>query len=295
VTESLDHHYVPRCLFRPWEDDNRKVWVYEKRGSRVLPPYRQSTKVICVERELYSYTDSVPEDRRNLIEKNFFSAVDGAAAKVIRKLIKLDSNLSAEESSAFATFIASLRVRTPEFFTAQSREGEEKFRRILSDKSKLKPEEIEALHGKTLLEIVEEKNPTLIPNYPKEIIINTLSGRLGERVFNAKWKVRRVNCNEFDFLLSDRPLVLANGENRGDFLFGLPISPKHVFFAANNENFLEKIDACTPEELVQKMNISVVQQAKRKAFAQSKAHKMRFFENRLGTQHYILPFAEITV
>lgn len=294
MQDSLKHHYVPRFLFRPWADADRKVWVYEKKNGKILPPYKQSTKKICVESKLYSYTDAVPLEKRNSIERNFFSAVDGEAAKVIHKLINLDSNLSAKESSVFATFLASLRVRTPEFIKAQSREGEERFRSILSDNSQLKPEEIEALKGKTLLELVEERNPILVPNYPKELIIKTLSSTLSERVYNSKWKVRKLGSCKLDFLISDRPLVLVNGNNRDDFLFGLPISPQHVFFASNNENFLEKIDKYSSYELAHNVNISVVQQAKCKAFAKSKSHKIRFFENRLGTQHRLLPFAEMT-
>jgi Protein of unknown function (DUF4238) len=84
----LDHHYVPRSYFKPWADSNKELIVYERKNNDVLPPYRRSTKSICMIRGLYSYSPDVEASKRNAIEQKLLSRIDNDGARVLQKLYK---------------------------------------------------------------------------------------------------------------------------------------------------------------------------------------------------------------
>ena len=121
----LDHHYVPRAFFKPWANNEKKLIVYEKKNSLILPPYMQSTKSICVHKGLYSYTSSVEEQKRNVIESKLFSLIDNNAAKILAELRKINGlvKISDQHRYEFAVFLVSLRLRMPEVFLSNAKDS----------------------------------------------------------------------------------------------------------------------------------------------------------------------------
>lgn len=290
-----DHHYVPRCFFVPWTNEHKKLVVYQKKSGSIIPPFWQSTKVICVHKNLYSYTSSVEEAKRNVLEQKIFSKIDSNAALVLRKLLIADGevNLTVQERYYFSVFIASLRIRTPEAFLYNTKTAQETF---LAELSKHNPEDDEdvkkGLRGKTLLEWSQNNIQVLLENFGHDTLIKTLiDTRFVQPIMQMHWKVLIRKIESLTLLSSDRPLVLLGDQKKSNLGFALAISPHRIFLATSNYESLQKIFELSPRQLVKMMNISTVSQAKNKAFSVNKNHSIHFFENRLSNNHSILPWA----
>ena len=291
------HHYVPRVYFKPWEDKRRQVLVYERKNGIVLPPYWQSTKVICVEKDLYSYTDRVKDEYRYVIEKNLFSVVDDRVTKVLAKMIAEGStkNITDEERVNFSVFLLSLRARTPEMVKGNAIQGEKEFREklvLLEDDPELqqmKP----FLKGDTIVGFAEKNYQGLIENKGRETLAKFIVGEEFYRpIYQMSWMVIPYPpVTPAPLLTSDRPLIVISKDG-APFYVGLPISPYHYFSACSSTDKLDQIIKHDRKKLAQQINISSIQQAKAKAFAKDTGHSMQFFKNRLGKHHSILPLTE---
>jgi hypothetical protein len=291
----IDHHYVPRSFFKPWSNSKQWLWVYERKDGIILPPYPRSTKSICVQKGLYSYTDDVNEQQRNAIEQKLLSLVDGKAATVLQKLYYQEDkvNLSDQERYYFAVFVNSLRIRTPEAFAYNAEKAEKTLRNSLL-KNEPRPEgkdAEEALDGQTLLEWVEKNNPKIFKNFGHELMAKfIINDKFVNRIMQMSWLVLKRTAIGVNFLTSDRPLVLIGNAESGNFAFALAISPEKIFIATSSLKSISVLLKLPPKKFIQQMNISTIQQAKNKAFAVDISHSLNFFNNRLGVHHQILPW-----
>lgn len=293
-----DHHYVPRSFFKPWTNRVLEVVVYERKKGVILQPYRQSTKSICAQPGLYSYNEDVEETRRNVIEQKLFSIIDTDGANVLQKLLKMDGvvKLSKNERYSFAVFINSLRIRTPESIEYNSQNTERVLRESLGKNDpKLEEKEIkEQLDGLTLLEWTEKTQPALLKNKGRELIGNFIvDKKFVNRIYEMQWAVVKRESTDTNLLSSDRPLILIGRQSDSNLGFALSISPNRIFLASSRPESLEHFLSRSQKDSIRHMNALTIQQAKCKAFSSDKKHSLRFFENRLGRHHGILPWSEV--
>jgi Protein of unknown function (DUF4238) len=293
--DPLYHHYVPRSFFKPWADSSQWIIVYERKNGTVLRPYRASTKSICVQKGLYSYTDEVGEQQRNAIEQRLLSLVDNHGACVLQKLYLQDGEvmLSKQERYYFAAFLNSLRIRTPEAFAHYAVKAETLLRdRLSQDDPRLDEKDLaEVLNGQTLLEWVERNNAKILKNFGHQLLAKfMIDDEFVNRVMNMHWLVLKRVAYEINFLTSDRPLVLIGNAANQNFGFAIAISTDRVFLATSNRPSISNVLNLQPKTFIQQMNISTVQQAKNKAFAVNKTHAPNFFQSHLSVHHKILPW-----
>ena len=98
-------HVIPRFYLNKFADNYKRVWVYRQEQS----PKLRSTKALTTELDYFEYTiDGV--QTANAYEK-WLSRVESKAARVYPKLL-CRQKLSPEESCDWATFAASLFLRT---------------------------------------------------------------------------------------------------------------------------------------------------------------------------------------
>lgn len=299
MSNPIQHHYVPRSFFRPWEDKNRQVIVYEKKDGGILPPYRQSTKSICVKDGLYSYTNLVEEEKRHIIETKFFCLIDTNAASVLQKLYNMQGllRITDQDRYYFSVFLVSLRIRTPESFEYNTKHAEFLLKESLQKKdARSETKEVkDALKGQNLLEWVEKEYPIILENYGHELMAEyVIDARFIKPIHEMHWAILHTQKNSGipNLLSSDRPLVMIHTREDRNFGFAISIAPDRIFIANRNLKVIKDFLAIPSNKLVQQMNISTVQQAKAKAFAIDKSHNIRFFQNRLGTFHHILPWTD---
>lgn len=297
MSSPKDHHYVPRSFFKPWANKILKVLVYERKNGVVLPPYRQSTKSICVQTGLYSYTTTVKEEQRNAIEQKLFSFVDTNGANVLRKLLEQDGvvKLTNQDRYYFAVFLSSLRIRTPESIRYNTQNTEKVLRESLKQNDpKLQEKDIEeVLEGQTLAQWAEKNHPAVLENTGHNLIAEfIIDEKFVTRIMDMYWVVVKRTSDITNLLTSDRPLVLIGNLKDSNLGFALAISPERVFIATSRPESISGVLKFAPKKFIHEMNKSTIQQAKNKAFAIDKSHELWFFERRLGRLHGILPWTE---
>jgi Protein of unknown function (DUF4238) len=295
LSHPLNHHFVPRSYFKPWADSERKLIVYERKNHKVLPPYKKSTRSICFIKGLYSYSSAVEEVKRQAIEQKLLSKIDNDGAKVLQKMNSLPSELSLTDQDRynFAVFINSLILRTPEAFTYAVNRGKIILRRGLEEEDPhLTFTEIKKiLYGLTLTEWFEKYQPILLENFGAEQMASLfLEDKFVNQIRQLHWTVVERSSPDTHLLTSDRPLIRLGNKDDGNSGFALAISPRRVFFATADPASLKDVLEMSTKRFVRAMNISTIEQAKSMAFALDKSHSHNFFENRLGTNHSLLPW-----
>jgi len=106
------HHYIPKFYLEGFGDPNNKpfLWVYEKGGSNFI---KASAKDIAVEKHYFTFLDSQGERDSETLE-NALADIEGKVASIFKKIFKEES-LSEEDRAIFASFLALMMTRVPNF------------------------------------------------------------------------------------------------------------------------------------------------------------------------------------
>src|SRR5260370_32712266 len=164
VTDNQDHHYVRQFLLRGWCGKNGKRTVYSRRKGCMVISHLSHLST-GFEPNLYTF-EQVPPAKRNVIEQDFMSRIDAAAALIVQKILLGGfQNLTVEERSDFTRFLLSLRARHPDAIALAKVQGREDLTAAL-DRD---PEEYVAAKGPssaaTLTEWTLQNAPSLIPKF----------------------------------------------------------------------------------------------------------------------------------
>jgi hypothetical protein len=73
----------------------------------------------------------------------------------------------------------------------------------------------------------------------------------------------------FNFLTSDRPIIMTNGIGRPEGHIAVPIGPRKLFIAANQKETTDPIVALPPSDLIMQANTMVVRQAEEFVYGES--------------------------
>ena len=72
--ENKKQHYVPQCYFRNFSENNKSIWVYNKKNSK---SYVQAIANIAFKDSFYKLADKIVDDKKvtsaNIIEKELFA------------------------------------------------------------------------------------------------------------------------------------------------------------------------------------------------------------------------------
>ena len=108
-------HYVPRFYLEGFSGTEGKVWVYDKKLTKV---YRRKADQIGGEKYFYDVPKLEKEFGEEQFVEKFFRPFEGIAASILKKwLEKLESGayfrIYKEEKAMFSLFLATQVVRTP--------------------------------------------------------------------------------------------------------------------------------------------------------------------------------------
>lgn len=263
-----NQHYVPRFLLEQWHTPPDDKLTAFRWADGHLINHRYKAKSVAKERHLYSLERSKTEPNVQ-VERDFLGPhIDDPAAVVHAKLLNQGvSKPTQDEKMSWSPFLISLMLRAPAMVAHLRRRGRE----ILSAGLDEAPEEYLAARGsdpeKTLREWVEKHQPDVLD----DLGVMTLprlaqSTKLNLAVLNVTWVIRAVGESRFDLLIGDRPLVLA-GTFETRFLLALPLSPRRMFFAFNDNQIFESIKALDDTAFVRAANKSAVSLAERYVYA----------------------------
>jgi hypothetical protein len=270
------HHYLPVFYLKQWalQPGGKVVEFSRPFGPEVKPRRVHPSGTGYVNR---LYASEFAEVGAWEMERDFFSPVDSRAADAMRRLIS-GAVLSDAERQAWATFVVSLLCRMPEDVPLVKEMRKQvilmfapAFRRAY-DASR--PAE-ETRTFEQLTSEVMETAPDRALRTLEKIITNE---RLIDILCRMKWAVTPLSSGN-ELLTSDRPVTYTKVLNADESHFVLPISPEHLFIAANNSGMLKRIAAMP--KLGTMANQKAVEQASKLVYGSSE-RQLRFVQNRMG-------------
>lgn len=263
-----EQHFVPRFLLERWHTgDDAKLTSFRWADDSIVS-HRYKAKSVAKERHLYSMSRSSPTPDVQ-IEKAFWGPhVDDPAAVVHAKMLAQGvSSLTAEEKKDWSPFVVSLMIRTPRMV----RHIRERGRSVLQAGLDENPDEYLAARGQapeaSLREWIEKHAPDVLDDLGVMTLPElAFSERLNLTLLNVTWGIRAIGSARYNLLISDSPLIVA-GTLESSFLVALPISPRHLFFAYNNERTFDKLRQLSHDLFVRETNLSTVAAAETYVYA----------------------------
>jgi hypothetical protein len=223
---------------------------------------RQRPEEVGFEKHLWSLTQPVDGDRQP-IERDFFAPLDNKAAMVAEKMLSGKHRLNPGETLAWAEFLASLHIRVPERVHRVRREGSEQVHAFLgapdADFDRLR----DGHPAGNLAEFADMELPHMLPDAGVRLLPEIIQN--GEAVTDMArmwWGVRSFAWTTHTVLTSDMPLMLLAPLRADNCLIALPLSPRHVFFAARRPDIVARIKRKIPSELVRLTNETIVENAR---------------------------------
>ena len=291
----LKHHYIPQFYLRPWLGADNKLTEYRrlKFPHEPVPRLeikRRGTKETGYEENLYTIPGATLETKHN-VEKIFMGLVDKRAADARDLLLRSIIPTEPELRHAWARFLLSLIIRTPEEIRALKN-------RIVRDLNVPDPD-FQSRYDQvrkeswpaTIGEYLQQENPKMIERTAIIVATKLIQHENVLRTFmRAMWWVLDTSSVSRRVLTSDHPLIMTNGLGRPDGHFALPLSPTKVFVAFIHADFGEAVRRVPVGRMVRDINDAVIGQGRRSVYAfneQSTAEVKR----RMGKRDYMLPWS----
>ena len=273
-----DNHFISQVLLKNWSMDGTHIYTYQN-----LVPHSSSEiwkvtsiKSIAYQRDLYTVQNNGKND--DSFEKWLAYEIESPVNEILVK-IKDEKKLDKEDFEYLIKFLASHDLRTPseyiqfqKFWNENAKLGFEralkKFELLLNSDQPIAPikNEKNFFSDKFKFTITHGEGGSLenssmeseIPigrklwlqrqQYHMKNSLNVL--------LRYKWSVGRL-ARKIPMFISDNPVVKMKLNNNGTFHLGsgwgnsnlifLPLSPRHIFFTVDGENYPDYIVFSTKE------------------------------------------------
>ncbi|KQR77793.1 DUF4238 domain-containing protein [Rhizobium sp. Leaf341] len=291
------HHYIPQFYLLPWLGSDNKLTEFRKLkfSHEALPRLevkRRGTMETGWEENLYILRGATKETRDN-VERIFMGAVDGKAALARDRLLKGDIPQDNETRHAWARFLLSLMIRTPETIRGYKAHMRHTFEnpdaefqaRYMAARD---PHHPESLRDYFIGEGADFQDRSTI------IIATRLiqNQKVLQTLMRAMWWV--VNTDKAKpFMTSDHPLVMTNGLGMRGGHFALTISPTCMFVGFNDLAGREAVTRIHPRKLVREANEAVIGQGRKSVYAVNDAN-IRDVKRHMGRRQYFNPVKPFT-
>lgn len=205
--ESVEHHFVPRFLLRPWAVEGllRGYWWDERRG--ILMCKRKGPRAFCFRLDLL--TLHAHRLGRDVLERLFFGDIDTKGAAARNRLLDVGPiGLTGEERCDFARLLLSLEARRPSNVSKLRDYGRQHLAEALDND----PEVLELFSDEGIVtnpsSFFEQESGISLADRALVVIQRLVDNeRVGGKLINAHWHVVHLSLRDGSFVLADRPLI----------------------------------------------------------------------------------------
>ena len=135
-------------------------------------------------------------------------------------------------------------------------------------------EDPEIEETETLRHFVEVSQRVQVEKSFFESVMNLIdNAKLGLQINHMIWEKLDLGGSNFPLLTSDRPVVRTNYLDLDQSHIAIPIGPRSVFVAVNNEETLNRVRSSNPTQVARELNLKVVENARSLVFAQNDQQK----------------------
>lgn len=232
------HHYIPKFYLDGFVDPHNEpyIWVYEKGNEKII---KSTSKDIAVEKHYFSFLK--PEGVRDSDTlENIISVLESNTSSVFKNIME-GKSIREEDKIYFATFLAFMMVRVPNFrrnvenaagelikrisiLQASNQEGFEamirQFEENTGKKINLSIEEFRKwiLDGKYNIKVNPQFSLAMIMSFVDE---------LSHIFLGMKWTFIK-STEEYKFLTGDNPLFYCDPTHDPNSFYGVGLLNKNV-------------------------------------------------------------------
>jgi hypothetical protein len=276
----IDHHFIPAFFLTQWADASNKLVEYTIKHGRLIPK-PVGPRGTGFEQHLYSFPE-LPPDAAQFIEQVFFNYADRVAADALNNhLTKTPTPWSVDLISAWSRFVIAVHLRHPDAMP----ELRAAVKSIWDGSGTAYQAEYEAIKKPEDPPTFDEYLAVRDPLVPSKMHVNMIvkafdNDVLGTHINNMIWGVIDVSASPHRFLLSDRPVLIADlKEPIG--IVALPIGPTKLFIATNSDAGMRHLRSLHARELVHKLNYFVVGRARKFVWAHDQSQTV-FIEKHMS-------------
>jgi hypothetical protein len=285
------HHYIPVFYLRQWVGKDRRLVEYSRPYKDVVarPTFPSGTGYV---RGLYRLPD-VPPGEEYVIETKLMSDIDNWAARALQRMMTDGASpgkLHAKAALGWCQFLYSLIVRNPEHLSLikkklKTLDAGEVLENIRDDYPNIRgpgdPESFDEYKAAFTLNPIDVPATRVLP-------VLLRSKRVVRVLASFMWQTATVHTAKYPLLTSDRPIIMSNGLTGEDAHIVLPISPRRLFIAINNDETFKAISSTASDELVETVNNQVAQQAHKFVYGVDDS-QLPFVASRLGKRVWSSP------
>jgi hypothetical protein len=277
---SKKHHYIPAFYLRQWDDADGLIYEFS-RPHVAICSRRCAATATGFQQHLYTL-DNLPADHRVFLEDVFLKRVDQLASDALGALSRgMVDQLPVETLSGWSRFIISLHHRSPESLAAlKSRSSvglEVHLKNIENNYSEFRRESDPVTFEEARLLLGAKWSDGFLAKLFTTVVD---SGNVMSHINGMKWRVMRLTNTERTFLTSDRPIVRTSSIHAANDFLMMPIGPKELYLAVNDESTFQRIKAEPVADLVTLINDHVCRAASKYVYSADE-RQARFVENRL--------------
>lgn len=277
MSEPQRHHHVPKFIMSPWLQERKpgqhtlRGYYWDERNNSLR--YRdRGVNAFCFGIDLLSLHGQ--RKNRVVLETGYFHHIDTKGSEA--RTLMLDHGpeaLTGEQRCDFARLLLSLEARRPVNVRRLRNEAPDFFRKSLDND----PEILAAMAAAGISETrsaFAEKHLGVTLDDRAMLIIQKLvdNPRVGGRLINAHWQIKRLKPEHGSLMLCDRPLVRTQGYDRDGTVWFLPLGPDLAFTAANHHENARRIKRASPATFVCRANQSTAAQAEKYVFSIDDRH-----------------------
>jgi hypothetical protein len=233
------HHYVPKFYLKRWAGDDGRLCEFSRPHSEIKPKRRYPDGT-AYERGLYTFED-LPPETADYIENEFLKRSDDFASTALCNLLAGEVDLGQEHRNAWSRLIMTLVHRSPEGIERlKLRFGAEFLTEVENFRSGYEtwrqpglPPFDDFIASLTVADL-QRMNLHLL----QQVMDSKL---LGEKLNGMIWAQITFDETHHPLLTGDRPIVMTNGLANIESHIIMPISPRTLFVAANDERQVDHI------------------------------------------------------
>jgi hypothetical protein len=277
-----DHHYIPKFYTKQWCSPDGKIVRFTKEHGKLIDR-RVYPEQVGKQRDLYSVPD-MPSGQEQVLESEYYKHVDNLAAASLHKFTRDPvPTLAPPDRENWCHFIYSIYHRTPYNLAAIKAAGGNAWRNSITDVI----ERLRRETDRTDLDELEHQLMTGDKNASERLTLlglpqMTSNSRVIQMLLDMHWRVLKFPETEYEFLLSDNPLVQSDGLLRPDGHIAMPLGPHRLLLMTRDPKFQDVItNQTSPSDIVRAVNTWIVESARHFVVGRDLKQK-RFIENRFG-------------
>jgi hypothetical protein len=265
-----DHHFLPVFYLKQWASyTDGKLLEYTIKHGKLISK-RVGPRGTGFETDLYSFPE-LPNQAAQYLESVVLQDFDNKASSALQQHLRMSSDpWDAEIRSAWSRFVMGLILRHPDVMqeirvAAKSLwdkghdETQRGYEAIRKPNDPVTFEEYMVLH-----------DPTTELKARLNMIIRAFDNiQIGTHINSMKWAIVDLTGSPDILLTSDRPVTRYALSKPSGSLF-LPISPRKLFLAANDQSTIDDLANGDEHEIVKKANALVVRRARRYVYSRDK-------------------------